>query len=277
LAQSRSEKAANAKKMLRRAAKPPRARHTIEQALKFAESAGVPPESEVVRDAKTALRAAILSEDVVYRRQFRRRAEEQRSSVEDEKKSSPRPIPQKNPRNFLRRGSALSRQKTGPLDQLFDAAQRGQLDRVEKLVASRVDLTETGANGMTALSFAAQNAHADVVVLLLNAKAPPDQLDDTGGTASMHCATHDEGHRVLSALVDVQADVNLRNAYGKTALHIAVAGHRFRVVRALVAQKANPEAQDIDGETPITVATSATSSVTRSLVLECLEGARQRG
>ena len=100
---------------------------------------------------------------------------------------------------------------------LFRAAEHGDLSRVKALLAAKADVNATQGDLATALLMASENGHLEVVRTLLDAKADVNAKPGDGGTALMMASQN--GHReVVRALLDAKADVNVKTANGTTAL-----------------------------------------------------------
>ena len=78
-------------------------------------------------------------------------------------------------------------------------------------------------SGWTALMFASDNGHSEIVQLLLNAKAKPDLQSDYGKTA-LHLAALKGYPDIVQLLLEYGADPNISNRYGFTAIHAAGSG-----------------------------------------------------
>ena len=78
-------------------------------------------------------------------------------------------------------------------------------------------------SGGTALMFASENGHSEIVQLLLNAKAKPDLQTDNGETA-LHVAAVKGYPDIVQLLLEYGADPNISNRDGETAIHAAASG-----------------------------------------------------
>ena len=113
---------------------------------------------------------------------------------------------------------ALSSALAGPL---HDAAERGDLDEVKRLIAE-------GAN--------------------LNA------IDDKLGGTPLHYAAL-RGHKAIAELLIAKgADVNASDHLGTTALHWTVIFDHLAVVKLLIANGADVNAKAVNGQTPRSLA-----------------------
>jgi ankyrin repeat protein/L-ascorbate metabolism protein UlaG (beta-lactamase superfamily) len=123
-----------------------------------------------------------------------------------------------------------------PQTTIHDAATKGDLQAVKAAIAAdpAVVDAEKPPNKKTALHYAAQNGHADVVAFLL----------------------------------DKGADVNRPNIAGETPLHYAVGLPDPAVVNLLLARGANPNARTTDGTTPLRMATAFARFATIKALLD---------
>ncbi len=91
---------------------------------------------------------------------------------------------------------------------LSKAAKKGDLERVEKLIAEGADLDQTDFRGNSPIYHAASKGHADVV----------------------------------EALAQAGADIEIDNSFGSTPLHVASRYGHVDVIRVLVTYGADPDA-----------------------------------
>ena len=116
-------------------------------------------------------------------------------------------------------------------DQFFDAARRGDLATVKALLDKGVDVNTKFRYGATALSYAADKGHTEVVKLLIERKADVN-VKDTFYNATPIIWAAQKGHaQVVEALI----------AGGATgiedALQIGAGGGHTELVRVLLARK----------------------------------------
>ena len=117
---------------------------------------------------------------------------------------------------------------------LIEAADGGDLQRVQALVAQGADLEVTDENGNSALGWAAYSAHPDVAQCLIDAGANIENSDNGANTPLIWAADAGET-AVVSYLIDEGVDVNVQGLVGNTALARACRhGHR-KIVQALLA------------------------------------------
>lgn len=150
-----------------------------------------------------------------------------------------------------------------------DAAQRGDLDEVRRLLRAGADVNAGQGDGMTALHWAARNgelamgeallyagagvdagtrigsytpmhlatrsAHADFVALLLEAGANPNAVTSNSGATPLHLAAASGNREIIAQLVERGAEVDKREgAWGQTPLMFAAANDRVDAIRTLL-------------------------------------------
>eukprot|EP01032_Pedospumella_encystans_P016176 gene16176-18464_t len=140
--------------------------------------------------------------------------------------------------------------KKGGDTALILAAHEGHLDIVNLLLQYPVQLNLKNNTGFTALIIAAARNYTDIcaalldhdrrervaVQLLLDRGAKPSQRNQDGETALSWAAA--KGHTaVVSALLNVGADVNTKDSAGNTPLMIAAQAGHTDSVRALLQQQ----------------------------------------
>lgn len=133
---------------------------------------------------------------------------------------------------------------------IADAAEAGELTRVEILIQEGVDANLPQPDGMTALHWAVYRDDADMAAKLIEAGAnvnaanrygvPPLSLACTNGNAD-----------IVKALLDAGANPNATLRGGETALMIAARTGHLEVVDALLAEGADVEARESSGQTAL--------------------------
>ncbi|MCF4969584.1 ankyrin repeat domain-containing protein [Nostoc sp. CMAA1605] len=153
-----------------------------------------------------------------------------------------------------------AREANQAVEDFIDAAMYGTLAEVQQALSNGIDVNAIGSNGQTALMYAANYGHIQVIQSLLNAGADPNILSDSddglgeGMTALMQVAGSffaGNRHEVVKLLVQAGADMNLRGLGGKTALMYAAnngSGY-IESVKTLVNLGADLDVRDDDGNT----------------------------
>jgi ankyrin repeat protein len=140
-----------------------------------------------------------------------------------------------------------------------DAAQKGDVATLRRLIQTGADVNAAQGDGMTALHWAAMRGDAAQVALLVGAKAKIDPTTRNGSYTPLHLASRAGNAAAIAALARAGANVAARTtAGGATPLHFA-AGHGDRsAVVALLDAKAPVDARDSAyAQTPLMWAAAA--------------------
>ena len=120
--------------------------------------------------------------------------------------------------------------------ELCEAAESGNLLKVQRLVANGTDINERGFLNTTALMSAAQKGHNHVVAWLMTQPQCNPNLLNAGGTSALSLAAR-AGN--LKAVMDIcehpATNINLLGGHGGTALHNAAGFGHSKVVAYLLA------------------------------------------
>lgn len=117
-------------------------------------------------------------------------------------------------------------------DQLFIAAQVGDLNLAINLLALGADVDAMHKVGVTALYIASQNGHLAVVELLLKNGADPEIKFSNGMTPLINAAFNGKSD-VVQMLIDYGADIEAKIG-SATVLHIAAQNGQRQVVKLLL-------------------------------------------
>ncbi len=155
-------------------------------------------------------------------------------------------------RRLLRDGADVNAAQGDGMTALHWAAERGDRELGEVLIyaGARVD-AGTRIGHYTPLHLAARAAHGPIVDLLLEAGSDPDARTTNSGTSPLHLAAAAGDPTVVGALVEAGADVNGREAaWGQTPLIFAAANNRAAAIRTLLDAGADPSlpAHSVDVE-----------------------------
>lgn len=107
-----------------------------------------------------------------------------------------------------------------PAEQLYDAASRGDAEKLHALLAAGVD-PNTKVNGTTSLAKACWDRQEEAVSILLSHGANPNIPNDDTAHYPLHKAAARNCASIVKRLLDAEADVRLTNKYGNTPLHEA--------------------------------------------------------
>ena len=143
------------------------------------------------------------------------------------------------------------------LDELHIAAKYGDLEKVNKLIADRIDVnSQSGKYEDTPLMLAIDNGHRDIAITLLNHGAEINKFQRYGVTA-LHKAVNSGQIDITKELILRGADVNaLLNKYEKTGtpLHWAARrsnGNSVKMAKLLMENGANLNSRTEKGSTPL--------------------------
>jgi len=116
----------------------------------------------------------------------------------------------------------------------------GDLNKVKKLIAAKVDVNETGPQRITAAHIASDKGHAEILAALIEAGAKVDR-PDAQGMRPLHFAANAD---IARALMAKGAQVDSR---APSPLFMATASGRADVVQVLVSSEANFKDSDCTG------------------------------
>lgn len=140
--------------------------------------------------------------------------------------------------------------------QLFAAAERGDVDAVEALVDTGIDVNSADDNQMSVLHHAATHAREEVMKTLISRGANVNAIDVKGGFTPMHwvvinanpqLGSTDHVDRSLVVLKKAGANVNCTDFNLATPLHIAAQKGDRGCINTLIRLGANPNSKDITG------------------------------
>lgn len=152
-----------------------------------------------------------------------------------------------------------------------DAAARGDLEAVRRLLREGADVNAPQGDGMTALHWAAERGDAELADVLLYAGARADAGTRIGHYTPLHLASRRAGATVVEMLLDAGSDPNASTTNsGATPLHLAAATGDAAVVAVLVEAGADVNGREgAWGQTPLIFAAASN----RVAALEVLLGA----
>ena len=155
-------------------------------------------------------------------------------------------------RRLLREGADVNAPQGDGMTALHWAAERGDESLCEVLLyaGARVD-AGTRIGHYTPLHLAARAANEAVLGRLLRAGSDPNALTTNSGAAPLHLAAASGDPGVIAALVEGGADVNGREgAWGQTPLIFAAANNRVAAIEVLLRAGADPSltAHSVDAD-----------------------------
>jgi ankyrin repeat protein len=149
--------------------------------------------------------------------------------------------------DLLARGADVNARDNSGLTALMAAANAAV---AEALLAKGADVNAQGQRGMTALSSALMWNHLDVAEVLLAKGADPN----AGGSGVLSQAVVRGQTAIVRPLLEKGADPNVRDATGNTPLLHAVEHRHGAAVEALLDKGADPNAKDRYGQPPLILA-----------------------
>ena len=140
-----------------------------------------------------------------------------------------------------------------------DAAKRGDLEAVKKLLKDGADVNAPLGDGMTALHWAAEQGDLQLTNTLIYAGANVAAVTRIGQYTPLHIAARTGNAAVVKALLDGKADVNAKTVpSGATSLHLAATAGNVDVINTLVDAKAEINAKEPEwDQTPLIFAAAA--------------------
>ena len=151
--------------------------------------------------------------------------------------------------------------------QLANAAKKGDLLEVRRLIAAGANLNQGDYSGGTALMNAADESHIEIVKMLLAAGANPNAVGEYDWTALMVAARgHVEATRMLIA---AGANLHAVDNYGATALMKASFLGQAKIAKMLLVAGANPNATEEDGSTALMWAIASDTPEAVKTLLAC--------
>lgn len=126
------------------------------------------------------------------------------------------------------------------------------IDLVNALIAMGADLSWEGEYGGTPLYSAVSNSEKEIVQMLLEAGADPNQKSkDKFSPLINACDKYRPNLEIIKLLFEYGADPNIQDNDGSTPLHIAVRNDSSEITELLLTNGADPNIQDNMGNTPL--------------------------
>jgi ankyrin repeat protein len=147
-------------------------------------------------------------------------------------------------RTLLERGASAN-YRAGPkrATALILAAQKGQDDVIQMLVARGAEIDAQNTDGVTAVFLAALNGHVSSTRLLARHGARLDLKTNKEGWTPLMGAVVNNHSEAVRALLELGADSRVRNSLGKTAEEMAAEHPKIAALFAAHGQRA-PRAED---------------------------------
>jgi ankyrin repeat protein len=140
---------------------------------------------------------------------------------------------------------------------LADAAMRGDVEGVKKLLRDGADVNAAQGDGMTALHWSALDGDLAMTDALLAAKAKTDVVTRLGSYTPLHLASSRAHGPVVVRLLDAGSDATAVTGTGVQPIHLAAESGSADAVQALLAHGADLNVRDLThGRTPLVFAVS---------------------
>lgn len=145
--------------------------------------------------------------------------------------------------------------KPSPGAVLYDAAERGSVSAINRLLAEGAPPNWQNTVGWTPLMIAAAEKHLEAVAALLDSKADPNIRNSYGRTAIMYAASYGQ-EAIVEKLLAAGADPNIvpNDPSGWTALVAAAARGHARTVELLLPGGADPGIRARNGASALEMA-----------------------
>ncbi|ALA62540.1 ankyrin repeat family protein [Turkeypox virus] len=128
--------------------------------------------------------------------------------------------------------------------ELFNAVDRGYVDRVIELIGKGEDINKSDDNGCSPLHYAVENGNVIMAKLLLSKGANPDAVNENASSSPLHRAVILQNIEMVKLLLDYGAYVDTYEDYTvSTPLDYAVHMKNIEIVRLLLSYGA-----DVDEE-----------------------------
>jgi len=142
-----------------------------------------------------------------------------------------------------------------PSDSIIEAARRGDVVELKRLLEQGADVNSSRGDGMTALHFAAERGDGEVVRILLQAGADVAAGTRIGHYTPLHLASRGGYVAVATSLLETGADARATTTNsGSTPLHLAAssAGGGAELIALLAEHGADVNAREVSsGQTPL--------------------------
>ncbi len=133
---------------------------------------------------------------------------------------------------------------------LCKAAEEGDIEKVQSLIASNADVNAKNEYGYTPLHCAVDYGQKIIAEFLIESGAEVDAKNKVGETP-LHIAADLGRKDFAELLINNGANIEAKDDFDKTSLHVSVIKGHKNFVEFLIKNGANIEAMDEDGETPL--------------------------
>lgn len=135
-------------------------------------------------------------------------------------------------------------------------------------IFEKITINSPNEYGNTALHYAVDNNHFDVVVKLLEAKANPNFPTKQNRITPLMFACENGNKDILSLLIEAGASLNCQNIDGNTALIIAAHANHPAITEQLIKSKAEVNIKNAEGNTALIFASSMGHNIIASQLIK---------
>ena len=141
---------------------------------------------------------------------------------------------------------------------LLLAVSKGNFEAVQILVKFGANIYCRTNLGLEVMHLCAQGNYPQILVYFHELHFQLSNPDNKGGTA-LHWASYMGSFNVLSLLLSLGVNKNIRDQEGRTPLHLAVLSGNEKIVRKLIISGVNTEIKDKKGRTALVLANESRS------------------
>ncbi len=131
----------------------------------------------------------------------------------------------------------------------FKSVKGGAFAEVKGLIEEGTDVNAQDNEGWTALMWALEYGHTEVVKLLIEEGADVNAQSNSGETALWAASRYGQHPDIVKLLIEEGADVNAKDKKGFTALMYSSREGNTEIVKLLIEAGADVNAKDKDGFT----------------------------
>ena len=135
----------------------------------------------------------------------------------------------------------------GESDDIWTAAEEGNIEAVKQHLAAGTDVNIQDFDGWTPLHWAAMEGHKKTAELLIANGADVDLKDNLGWSALLIT----DHMKIAELLISNGADVNLKNMDGNTPLQYAAMAGQTGIAKLLLIKEADLNTKNINGKRPL--------------------------
>lgn len=155
------------------------------------------------------------------------------------------------------------------LQELFEACEKGELEKVKSLVGQNPDLVNAqNERGITALQATAAYKQTAIAEFLIDNKADIEKTDKEGLTPLHWAASSGNNSKILELLLNKGAKIDVRDQEGSTALHFAAESGHTENIQLLLDKGDSIEEKNHNDHTPLILATKSQNTEAVGLLLD---------